>query len=191
MMKRVLSASAWTLSALTLSACGVLSGAGDPVPEPRYVSVVNSLSWTDAVSGKRDGRRTSWPLDKLKGQIEEFPLAQLKQCDQAGVCAWGMLRAQRTLLAYRYATGGVKLELELALDVDRRQEARGDDYHAAMAVPSDIPALRMSKKLRPSLMLEYGKVQHLQFDYGVSFDVCVLRYDAAGGALDQCDIPYI
>jgi hypothetical protein len=190
MMKTLLFAAALTATAL-LPACGVLRSASDPAREQQYVSVVNSMTWTDMRSGKRDGRRSSWPLEKISGQVEVFPLAQLKQCDQAGVCSWGVLRAQRTLRDYRYVPGGVKLEIELALDVDRRQEANSADYHAAMAVPSDIPALRMSKKVQPTLVLEYGKVQHLQFDYGVSFDVCVLRYDAAGEALDRCDIPYI
>ncbi|MES2740168.1 MAG: hypothetical protein V4754_04375 [Pseudomonadota bacterium] len=191
MMKRLLTAAACAVSMLTLPACGMLPSASDPVREQQYVSVVNSLSWTDATSGKRDGRRSSWPLDKLSGQVEAFPLAQLKQCDGAGACAWGMLRAERKLVRYSYVPGGVKLELELMLDVDRRQEAHGDDYHAAMAVPSDVPVLRMSKTVQPSVILEYGKVHHVQFDYGVRFDVCALRYDAAGGALDHCDIPYI
>jgi hypothetical protein len=72
------------VAGLLLSACADM-GRQDTGPAPQqYVSLVNSLSWTNALSGKRDGSRSSWPLKDPAGRSEVFPLAQLKQCDQGG-----------------------------------------------------------------------------------------------------------
>ncbi|HEV7814999.1 MAG TPA: hypothetical protein VGP06_07845 [Janthinobacterium sp.] len=180
------------LVALALSACASLGNPGDPGKDRQYVSLVNSLSWTNALSGKRDGSRSSWPLKNLAGQDEVFPLAQLKQCDQAGAaCAWGVMSAHRSVSAIRYVPGGVTLDLAMHVDVDRRQEMHKPEFNTAMAIPADVASLRSTKEFRRTLTLQYGKIQHIDFDYGVGFDVCVLRYDAAGQALDMCEIPYI
>lgn len=176
---------------VAVSGCASLVAPNDPAQDGQYVSVVNSLTWTNPMSGKRDGLRSSWPLKTLKGQGEEFPLAQIRDCNPAGLCSWGVMRAQRTLQQYTYVPGGVTLDLLLAVDVDRRQEVKQGAYQAAMAIPSDIAVLRANRQLQRTLKLEYGKVQHIDVDYGVRLDVCALRYDAAGQALDVCDIPYI
>lgn len=192
--------------ALLLSACastrtdpGARTGAAahatdpnDPATVQQYVSLVNSLSWTNALSGKRDGSRSSWPLPQAAGHEERFPLAQLKQCKGDGEpCAWGVMRAQRSYGAVHYVAGGMTVEVALQVDIDRRQEMHKPEFNTAMAIPSDVPGLRSTKEVRRILTLQYGKIQHIDFDYGVGFDVCALRYDAAGHALDSCDIPYI
>jgi hypothetical protein len=89
------------------------------------------------------------------------------------------------------APDGVSFDLVLQVDIDRRQEMHKPEFNTAMAIPGDVAALRSNKELRRKLTLRYGKIEHIDFDYGVAFDVCVLRYDAAGHALDACDIPYI
>lgn len=159
--------------------------------EEQYVSIVNSLTWTNPMTGKRDGLRSSWPLKGLKGQDEQFPLAQVRECNPAGACTWGVMLAHRKLNEFTYVDGGVTVDLTLGLNIDRRQEVKRPDYQAAMAIPSDVAVIRVVRELVRKLDLKYGKVQHVDADYGVRLDVCVLRYDAAGQALDVCDIPYI
>ena len=189
MMNRRSLASAMCI-ALGLSACA--TDPNDPIRDQQYVSVINSLSWTNPLTGKRDGLRTSWPAKTLQGQDEAFPLAQIRQCDAAGAaCAWGVMRARRSVGRVAYTSAGVNLDLVLAIDIERRQEVRGADFNAAMAIPADVPALHYRKELRQSFTLAYGKVQHVALDYGLSFELCALRYDAAGRALDVCEIPYI
>ncbi|MEC5163149.1 hypothetical protein ACFDR9_000710 [Janthinobacterium sp. CG_23.3] len=192
MMNRTVTLAASALAACTLSACAVLPSEHDPAKDQQYVSMVNSLSWINPMTGKRDGLRSSWPLKAHKGEVEIFPLAQIKHCEAAGApCAWGVMVAQRKLNRFTYAPGGVTLELGLALDVDRRQEIHRGTFNAAMAIPSDIAALRWKKDEQRTLNLQYGRVERIEFDYGVRFEVCALRYDASGRALDICEIPYI
>lgn len=163
-----------------------------PVPhEEQNVSIINSLTWTNPMTGKRDGLRTSWPLKGLKGQDEQFPLAQVRECHPAGACSWGVMLAHRKLNDYTYTEQGVTVDLTLGLNIDRRQEVKRPDYQAAMAIPSDVAVVRVTRELARKLTLQYGKAQHIDADYGVRLDVCVLRYDAAGQAIDVCDIPYI
>ena len=172
---------------LALSACAGLK-------ERQYTSFVNSLSWTNPMTGKRDGLRSSWPEKTLQGQTESFPLAQLRQCDAAGAaCAWGVMRAQRSVSRVDSVPGGISIDLVLVIDVDRRQEVHGPDSKVAMAmaIPADVSAVRYKKEIRQRFILPYGKVQHVELDYGLSFELCALRYDAAGRALDVCEIPYI
>lgn len=179
-----------------LSACAGVGQAAhpsdpnDPANAQQYVSLVNSLNWTNALSGKRDGSRSSWPLRQAAGQEEVFPLAQLKQC-KGEACAWGVMRARRSFGAVTYVPGGMNVEVTLHIDVDRRQEMHKAEFNTAMAIPADVPGLRSTKDVHRTLTLQYGKIQHIDFDYGVGFDLCALRYDAAGHALDACDIPYI
>jgi hypothetical protein len=187
-MQRSLSLS---LVALALSACASTGQQGASASQ-QYVSLVNSLNWTNALSGKRDGSRSSWPLKDPAGRNEVFPLAQLKQCDQnGGACAWGVMSAHRSISGIAYGPDSVSFDLVLQIDIDRRQEMHKPEFNTAMAIPGDVATLRSTKEVRRRLTLQYGKVQHIAFDYGVGFDVCVLRYDAAGHALDTCDIAYI
>ena len=189
MNRRFLSAVCMAV-ALTLSACA--TDPNDPLTEKQYVSVINSLSWTNPLTGKRDGSRSSWPAKDLQGRQEAFPLAQIRQCNAAGAaCAWGVMRAQRSVSRIAYVPAGVSVDVALAIDIDRRQEVHEPDFNAAMTIPADVPALRYKKQLRQSFTLTYGKVQHVELDYGLGFDLCALRYDAAGRALDVCEIPYI
>lgn len=191
-MKRLLVPALCVISALALSACALVPSPNDPLKDGQYASFVNSLSWTNPMSGKRDGLRSSWPLKTLAGHEESFPLGQVKHCEPAGgACSWGVLSAQRKVGKFRYLPDGVSVDVTLELDVDRRQEAHRPGYDAVMAIPSDIPSLRLQKKVQRTLTLQYGKVEHLDFDYGLRFDVCVLRYDVNGRALDTCDIPHI
>ena len=177
------------VAAGALSACTAITAPNNPVKDKQYVSLVNSLTWTNALTGKRDGSRSSTPL--AAGHKELFPLAQLKQCEGAGPCAWGVMNAQRSVTSVKYVPDGVILGLALTVDVKRRQEMREGNFSAAMAIPSDVPALGATKQVERSLTLKYGQVEHIDFDYGVGFDVCVLRYDAAGRALDTCAIAHI
>lgn len=180
------------VAGLALSGCAGLGQPDAASPPQQYVSLVNSLSWTNALSGKRDGARSSWPLKEPAGRDEVFPLAQLKQCDQnGGACAWGVMSAHRSISGIAYGADGVSFDLVLQIDINRRQEMHKPEFNTAMAIPSDVAALRSNKEVRRKLTLQYGKIQHIALDYGVAFDVCVLRYDAGGRALDACDIPYI
>jgi len=186
--------SAFTL--LALLAAALLSGCAslaqdDPARQQLTVSVVNSLSWTNPLSGKRDGVRTSWPLLSAGGAREVFPLAQLRQCQPDASCAWGVMRAERGVAGVRYLPSGLELDLALALDVARHQQVEQPEFSAAMTIPSDIAALQAQRQVRQHLRLQYGQVQHIALEFGVAYDICVRRIDAAGRALDNCDIPFI
>lgn len=191
-MNRSIALAISAVTALAMSACASLTSVNDPAENQQYVSLVNSLTWTNPLTGKRDGLRSSWPLKTLSGRDELFPLAQLKQCDPAGeACAWGVMSAHRTVSKFHYLPAGVALELALMIDIDRSQEVHQPEFNAAMTIPIDVAALRSKKQIQRTLTLQYGKAQHIDFEHGVRFEVCVLRYDAAGRALDVCDIPYI
>ena len=176
-----------------LCGCGLMRDAHDPIRDKQYVSVINALTWTNPVSGKRDGVRTSWPVTQLAAHEEIFPLAQIKQCTPADAtaCAWGVLSASRNITRYSYIAGGVTLDLALDVDVHRRQQERRRNSHTSMAIPSDVPALSYQKLVTQAVALPYGKVYTIELDYGLRFAICALRMDEAGRALDRCDIPYI
>lgn len=178
-------------AACLLSACAPMLSRDDPARQQLTVSVVNSLSWTNPLSGKRDGVRTSWPLLSPGGAVEHFPLAQLRQCKPDGACAWGVMRAERSLGGIAYTPSGVGLDLALTQDVARRQEVHQPEFNAAMAIPSDVAALQAQRPVRQHLQLQYGQVQHVVLEFGVAYDICVRRIDAAGQVLDACDIPFI
>lgn len=190
-MQRTLIMSVLAASGLLLSACASL-GTPAGLQEGQTVAIVNSLSWDNPLNGKRDGVRTSWPVKHGTIAAEYFPLAQLKQCDAGGKsCAWGVMRAQRSVPTLAYVEGGVDLTLGVAIDVARRQDARQGETQTAMAIPQDVAALVGKKQVQPSWKLKYGKVEQIDLDYGVRYQVCVQRYDAAGKAIDSCDIPFI
>lgn len=176
---------------LALAGCAAMPDPHDPARTNHTVSLVNSLSWTNAVSDTPDSLRTAWPLAGLTQHAEQFPLAQVKQCDAAGACNWGVLKAQRTLSAPRYVAGGVAVDVELAVDVDRSHDALQGGENVAMAIPADVPALNAKRTVRKSLVLQYGKVERIGFDFGISYELCAQRLDKAGKAVDACDIPFM
>lgn len=190
-MQRTLILSTLAAAGLLLSACATV-GTPAGLQEGQTVAIVNSLSWDNPLSGKRDGVRTSWPVKGGKIAPEYFPLAQLKQCDAAGkACSWGVMRAQRSAPTLAYVDGGVDLALSVSIDVARRQDARQGETQTAMAIPQDVAALSGRQQVQPSWKLKYGKVEQVELDYGVRYQVCVQRYDAAGKAIDTCEIPFI
>ena len=190
-MQRILTLSTLAASGVLFSAC-VSLGTPAGLQAGQTVAVVNSLSWDNPLTGKRDGVRTSWPIKDGKIAPEYFPLAQLKQCDADGkLCAWGVMWAQRGTPTLAYVDGGVDLAVSVSIDVARRQDARQGETQTAMAIPQDVAALAGKQRVQPSWKLKYGKVEQVELDYGVRYQVCVQRYDAAGKVIDTCAIPFI
>lgn len=178
--------------ALLLSGCAALHDENDPIRQGQHVSLINRITWTNGLTGKRDGARSAWPLKTLAGHTEEFPTGQLKQCGKAGNnCAWGVLKARRTLSQYRFVPGGVEVDMEVVVDIDRHQKEYKPGLETALTIPSATDALRSYRVFKEWVLLEYGKVHHVDLSLGVDIDLCVLRYDAARNALDRCEIPYL
>jgi hypothetical protein len=172
---------------LFAAGCSTVPQAGAPA-----VSLVNSLSFDNAMTGKRDGLRSAWPLHQLAQTTEQFPLAQIKRCEQAnGLCSWGVLKARRTFGKVRALPTGVALEVELVLDVERSQRGHSAAQNAAMTIPADVTALALKRTVKREVVLEYGKVQRIDAEHGISYELCVLRLDAARNPLDKCAIDYI
>jgi hypothetical protein len=178
-----------------LAATALLSLAGCTSVPPAAVptvSVVNSLSFANAMSGKRDGLRSAWPLHQLAQTTEQFPLAQIKHCDAAGAaCSWGVLNARRTFGRVRTEPTGVVLSYELVLDLDRSQRAHGKLQNAAMTIPADVAALQLKRTVKREVVLEYGKVQRVEIEHGISYELCAQRLDAERKAIDTCAIDFI
>lgn len=181
---------ALAVASLVLSACASVGGSSG-LPAGQTVSLVNSLSWVNPIDGKRDGVRTSWPLKDGRLANENFPLAQLKQCDSKGQCAFGVMRAQRSVPSFVYAEGGVNVTFALDIEVARRQAARQGEVQTAMAIPKDVPALAGRQDIRRTVGLQYGKVEQVELEYGVRYQLCAQRHDASGKAIDVCEIPFI
>lgn len=182
------------MSLTLLSGCSMvlMRNPNDPARDKQTVSVVNAMTWTNPLSGKRDGMRTTWPLAQLANHEEIFPLAQLKQCvGTTTQCAWGVLSASRSITRYEYVPGGVALDLGVLVDIHRRQQDRRHNFHTSMAIPSDVSALSYHKALQQGVALPYGKVYRVDMEYGIRFEICAQRLDESGRALDKCDIPYI
>jgi hypothetical protein len=188
------------MSLALLSGCSMsmnmMRNPNDPARAGQTVSVINAMTWTNPLSGKPDGVRTTWPLAQLAGHEEIFPLAQINNCPQkAGAaavpCAWGVLSASRNIKRYDYINGGVTLDLDLLVDVHRRQQDRRRNFHTSMAIPNDVTALQYRKAMQNGVALPYGKVYRIDLEYGLRFEICAQRLDQAGRALDKCDIPYI
>jgi hypothetical protein len=171
---------------LVLAGCTSVPPATTPV-----VSIVNSLGFTNAMTGKRDGLRSAWPMDQLAQSTERFPLALIKQCQGAAPCSWGVLNAQRTVGKVRPTPSGVTLEYELVLDVARSQRVHGKEQNAAMTIPADVPALELKRTVKREVVLEFGKVQRVELEPGISYAVCALRLDAERKPIDTCAIDYI
>ena len=163
--------------------------AAAPSAPPPKVSLVDSLSFTNAMSGQPDALNVARPLAANEAQTDYFPMAQLKQCEtDVPQCRWGVVNAQRKVNQARIADGSVALQLEVTVDVDRRQKVDRPDYAMAMAIPSDIPVLQANRIVKQDVVLEYGKVMRIEFPFGMVYQVCAMRMDPAGLAIDQCDI---
>jgi hypothetical protein len=173
---------------LALAAC-----ASEPPSPAPAVSIVNSLTFDHALSGKRDGVRTAWPMEQLAQSTELFPLAQIKRCASGGAsgCQWGVLKVSRTMGEVLASPQGVTLDVELVLDVDRSQTGHGSLQDAAMTVPADVGALQLKRVIRQRVVLEYGKVQQIAAEHGIGYALCAQRLDAARQPLEQCPIDYI
>ncbi|HEY0063587.1 MAG TPA: hypothetical protein VGC21_15825 [Telluria sp.] len=175
------------------SACAVavlvLSGCASTPPAPP-VSLINSLSFDNPMTGKRDGLRSAWPLHSLAGSSERFPLAQVRQCDAAGVCSWGVLDAQRSFGKVTPVEGGVEVELDLLVNVDRRQQVARAEQNGGMTIPADVAALEAKRRVQRTLTLPFGKVESIALDFGIRFELCAFRLDGAGKPLEQCALPY-
>ena len=177
---------------LTFAATALLALAGcatDRADMPS-ASLVNSLSFDNAMTGKRDGLRSAWPVDKLARSTEQFPMAQVKQCNAAGMCSWGVLKAHRSFGKVEPVPGGMRVELEVTIDVNRSHSAAQGGEQAAMVIPSNVSALQARRTEKRTMVLEYGKVTRLDLNYGIGYDLCVLRLDAARTPLDKCEIAY-
>lgn len=170
-------------AAMLLSACA-------SAPPEAPVSLINSLSFDNPMSGMRDGLRSAWPLTALGHARENFPLAQVRQCDLAGVCNWGVLSAHRSFGKVRRIEGGVALALDLEVDVDRSQNVARPEQHGAMTIPADVGALKARRHVQREIVLPFGKVERIDLDYGIRFELCAFRLDAARQPVEQCEIPY-
>jgi hypothetical protein len=176
---------------LAMAGCAILPAPNDPARKQQSVSLVNRLSWTNPLSARPDGLRSAWPLASLQGHTENFPLAQLKQCDrEGGACSWGVMKVSRTIGKVGYVPSGATLELALTFEVDRHLQAAPGEADNAMTIPSDVAALHASRTVRRTLTLEYGKVQHIDLDFGVGFDLCAERLNQARQPIDQCPIRF-
>lgn len=176
---------------LALAGCTVVPDQHDPAPAGLAVSVVNSLTWPDAMKDRPDSLRTAWPLRGGVAHTEQFPLVQVKRCDAAGACSWGVAKAQRTISGARHVANGIALEVELALDVDRRHEMRQGAEMLVLAIPADVPALSAKRTVRKSLVLTYGKVERIALDFGIGYNICAQRLDTGGQPVDACAIPHM
>jgi hypothetical protein len=153
------------------------------------VSVVNSLTFDNAMSGKRDGLRSTWPAATLSGSSEHFPMAQVKQCDKDGAaCSWGVLKAHRSFAKARVTPGGMEVDFEVLVDVDRSHQAKTKDQDTTMTIPANVSALQRKRLEKRTMVLAYGKPARIEFGYGINYDVCAQRLDAQGKPLDQCEI---
>jgi hypothetical protein len=159
-------------------------------PQEAPVSLINSLSFDNPMSGMRDGLRSAWPLTALSHARENFPLAQVRQCASAGVCSWGVLSAHRSFGKVRRIAGGVAVELDLEVDVDRSQSVARSEQVGAMSIPADVGALHARRRVQHEVVLPFGKVERIDLDYGIRFELCAFRLDAARQPMEQCEIPY-
>ncbi len=190
-MRFYLSLSAIATLALALAGCAGSTAAGGAADSATTISVINSLSFDNAMTGKRDGLRSAWPAATLANSEEQFPIAQITQCDKAApACSWGVLKAHRSMGKVQPVPGGVLLEVELVINVDRSQHAKGKDQDATLTIPADVVALKNATKLRRSVELKYGAVTRFDMGYGISYELCALRLDAARQPLDKCDVNY-
>lgn len=173
------------VATLALTAC-----TSTPPPYAPSVSVVNSLSFDHPMTGKRDGLRSAWPMDQLGGATEQFPMAQVKHCDAAGLCRWGVLKAYRRVGSVRQVPNGIAIDVEVAVDIERSQRASATGLQAAMTIPNDVAALELKRTEKRELVLPFGQVHRIDFGHGIHYELCALRLTSARQSVDQCEIAY-
>lgn len=174
------------LAGILLSGCAMWRNPHDPARNQQSVVVINAISWPDAVGGQPQAARSSWPLAQLANHEEVFPLAQVKHCPATAPCAWGVLAATRSFTRYQYEPGGITLDLGLNVDVHRRQPDRRNNQHTSVAIAADVPALSYQRSVLQSVSLPYGQVYRIDMEYGIRYQLCAQRVDAAGRPLDRC-----
>jgi hypothetical protein len=101
-----------------------------------------------------------------------------------------VLSAQRTVDKVRYRPDGVTLDLDLLVDIDRRQQVRRADLDTALAIPGDVPVLVDQRRVQRTLALDYGKVEHIDIGYGIGYDICVERLNASRQPVERCAVPF-
>lgn len=173
------------VATLALAACSTI-----PPPYAPSISIVNSLSYDHALSGKRDGLRSAWPMDQLTGASEQFPLSQVKHCDDTGLCRWGVLDARRRFVSVRQVPQGVALEVEVTVSLDRSQQAERQDLQAGMTIPANVPALQLRRTEKREVVLPFGQVHRIDFGHGVRYELCALRLTSSRQSVDKCPIAY-
>lgn len=174
-------------ASLTMAGCASITA---PSADSPSISIVNTLSFDHAMTGKRDGVRTAWPMEKLGGTTEHFPLAQVKQCDAVGACKWGVLDARRRFKTLRPGADGVTAQIEVTVSVDRSQQADRQGLDAAMTIPADVGALQSRRTDKREVMLPFGKVVRIDFEHGIRYELCAQRMNAARQMLDKCPLDY-
>ena len=178
------------LGLVALAGCAG-GGAGSSAAGATTVSVINSLSFDNAMTGKRDGLRSAWPAATLARSKEQFPIAQIKHCEKgAPACSWGVLKAHRSFGKVQPVAGGVLVDVEVVVDVERSQHAKGKDQDATLTIPGDVIALKAASTQSRSMLLKYGEVTRIDFNYGISYELCALRLDAARQPIDKCEVAY-
>ena len=170
---------------------GAGTGVGGSAAGATTVSVINSLSFDNAMTGKRVGLRSAWPAATLARSKEQFPIAQIKHCEKgAPACGWGVLKAHRSFGKVQPVEGGVLVDVEVVVDVERSQHAKGKDQDATLTIPADVIALKAASAQSRSMVLKYGEVTRIDFNYGISYELCALRLDAARQPIDKCEVAY-
>lgn len=171
---------------LTVTALLALAGCASAPQDTTPASIINVLTFDNAMTGKRDAIQTNAPVDTLANSSASIGLGQIKQCGAPGApCQWGILKAKRSVGKVTRMPNGVSLDIDVMIDVNRAHKAEGTD-RLAMAIPSHVKALQFTQNQKRTMLLEYGKVQRLDFNNGVGFELCAVRLDARREPLDQC-----
>ena len=179
------------LLSLTLLALLALGGCASVPSDAPQVTIVNSFSYDNAITGTRDGLRSAWVLQGVAGTKENYPLAQVKQCDKEGAaCSWGVLKSERKFGSAKQVANGVELEFSIWISVERYQGMKTTLVSTKMKIPDDVPALQARRIEKRSLLLEYGKVARIDLDFGIAYEVCAQRTDAALKPLDECPVTF-
>ena len=179
------------LGLVALAGCAGGGAGSSAAGATTTVSVINSLSFDNAMTGKRDGLRSAWPAATLARSKEQFPIAQIKHCEKgAPACSWGVLKAHRSFGKVQPVAGGVLVDVEVVVDVERSQHAKGKDQDATLTIPGDVIALKAASTQSRSMLLKYGEVTRIDFNYGISYELCALRLDAARQPIDKCEVAY-
>jgi hypothetical protein len=171
---------------LTAATLLVLAGCASTPQDTTPASIVNVLSFDNAMSGKRDAIQTNAPVESLANSSASIGLGQIKQCGAPGTpCQWGILKAKRSFGKVSKVPNGVAVEVDVMVDVNRTHKAEGSD-RIAMAIPSHVSALQATQSQKRTMVLPYGQVHRMDFKYGVGYELCAVRLDAKREPLDKC-----